>query len=71
MAVVKKLLAALAATTLLTGGASQTYEFSEEELISGEALKALSKEAYENALARLPESGEGCTRENVRVRKEW
>jgi len=71
MSVVKKLLAALAATTFLTGVAAQTYEFSEEELTSGDALKALSKQAMENALARLPESGEGCTRENVKVRKEW
>ncbi|CAI4217905.1 unnamed protein product [Parascedosporium putredinis] len=71
MSVVKKLLAALAATTFLTGVAAQTYEFSEEELTSGDALKALSKQAMENALARLPESGEGCTRENVKIRKEW
>ncbi|PKS10237.1 hypothetical protein jhhlp_001987 [Lomentospora prolificans] len=71
MAVVKKLLAALAATTFLTGAAAQAYEFTEEELTSGDALKALSKQALENALARLPESGEGCTKENVRTRKEW
>ncbi|SPO01150.1 related to monophenol monooxygenase (tyrosinase) [Cephalotrichum gorgonifer] len=68
MGIVKKLLAALAATTLV---AAQDTTFTQEQVDSGEALKSLSKQALDAALARLPESGEGCTRENVRVRREW
>ncbi len=46
-------------------------DFSQEQIDSGEAIKALSKQAFDAAWERLPESGEGCTRENVEIRKEW
>ncbi|KAI2468693.1 Di-copper centre-containing protein [Annulohypoxylon bovei var. microspora] len=45
-------------------------DFPQEDIDSGKALKEISKQAYDNALARLDGSGE-CTKENVRVRKEW
>lgn len=66
MGLARKLLTALAASSLVAA-----QDFTQEEIDSGEALKALNKQALDAALARLPESGEGCTRENVRVRKEW
>lgn len=66
MGLVKKMLAALAASSMVAA-----QDFTPEEIDSGDALKALSKQALDAALERLPESGEGCTRENVRVRKEW
>lgn len=71
MGVVKKLLAALAATSLVAAQDTPQFQFTQEEIDSGAALQSLSEKALENALARLPETGEGCTRETVRVRKEW
>lgn len=61
-----KLLAALGAASV-----AAAQDFTQEEIDSGAALKSISKEAFDAAMARLPESGEGCTKENVRVRKEW
>lgn len=61
-----KLLAALGAASL-----AAAQDFTQEEIDSGAALKSISKQAFDAAMARLPESGEGCTKENVRVRKEW
>ena len=66
MGLAKKLLAALAASTVAVA-----QDFTQEEIDSGEALKALSKQAFDAAMARLPDSGEGCTKETVHVRKEW
>lgn len=66
MASVKKLLAALAAVSL-----AAAQDFTQDEIDSGVALKDISKQAFDAAMARLPETGEGCTKENVRVRKEW
>ena len=66
MGLVKKLLAALAASSAVVA-----QDFSQEEIDGGDALKALSKQAFDAAMARLPESGDGCTKENVRIRKEW
>lgn len=66
MGIAKKLLAGLAAFSLATA-----QDFTQEEIDSGDALKSLSKQAFDAAMARLPDSGEGCTKENVRVRKEW
>lgn len=66
MGIVKKLLAALAATSL-----AAAQDFTQEDIDSGAALKSLSQQALDAAMARLPESGDGCTKENVRVRKEW
>ena len=39
-------------------------------IASGKALKEIGKQAYDTALARLGGTGT-CTKENVRVRKEW
>ena len=66
MGLIKMLLVALAAFSLVAA-----QDFTQEEIDAGDALKSLSQQALDAALARLPESGEGCTRENVRVRKEW
>ncbi|KAI1444030.1 Di-copper centre-containing protein [Annulohypoxylon stygium] len=45
-------------------------DFPQEDIDSGKALKEISKQAMDNALARLDGTG-SCTKENVRVRKEW
>lgn len=66
MGLVKKLLAALAALSV-----ASAQDFTQEEIDSGDVLKVLSKQALDAAMARLPDSGEGCTKENVRVRREW
>ncbi|KAI1209703.1 Di-copper centre-containing protein [Annulohypoxylon truncatum] len=45
-------------------------DFPQEDIDSGKALKEISKQAYDTALARLDGTGK-CTKDNVRVRKEW
>ncbi|KAI1104576.1 Di-copper centre-containing protein [Jackrogersella minutella] len=45
-------------------------DYPQADIDSGKALKDMSKRAYDNALARLDGSST-CTKENVRVRKEW
>ncbi|ROT37760.1 Di-copper centre-containing protein [Sodiomyces alkalinus F11] len=57
---------------LLLGFASLSVgEYAQEDIDSGKVLRDLSREAYHNAWARLEGKTEGCTQENVRVRKEW
>ncbi|KAI2616100.1 Di-copper centre-containing protein [Hypoxylon sp. NC1633] len=47
-------------------------DFPQEDIESGKALQQLSQTAYNNALARLEASPSStCTKDNVRVRKEW
>ncbi|KAL7620655.1 hypothetical protein AAE478_009650 [Parahypoxylon ruwenzoriense] len=47
-------------------------DFPQEDINSGKALQQISKTAYDAALARLEASPSStCTKENVRVRKEW
>ena len=45
--------------------------FTAAEIDSGEALRKLGKIAYDNAMARVAKSTSGCTKDNVKVRKEW
>jgi tyrosinase len=45
--------------------------FTAEEINSGKAIQALGKLAYDNAMARLAKSTSGCTKDNVKIRKEW
>lgn len=46
-------------------------DYPQADIDSGKVLQELSKTARENALARLGKSSSTCTKENVRVRKEW
>lgn len=45
--------------------------YRQEDIESGLVLSNLSREAFDNAWARLDGKTEGCTQENVRIRKEW
>ena len=45
--------------------------FTPAEIDSGEAIRKLGKIAYDNALARVAKSTSGCTKDNVKIRKEW
>ncbi|OTB05093.1 hypothetical protein M426DRAFT_57507 [Hypoxylon sp. CI-4A] len=51
-------------------GLALGQDFPQEDIISGKALQQMGQTAKENALARLDGSS-SCTKENVRVRKEW
>lgn len=51
-------------------GLAHGADYPQEDINSGKALQQMSKTAYDTALARLDGSGK-CTKENVRVRKEW
>ncbi|ETS81132.1 hypothetical protein PFICI_06134 [Pestalotiopsis fici W106-1] len=47
-------------------------QYTQEQINSGDALKDLSKLAYENAMSRLESNGtSGCNKDNVKVYKEW
>lgn len=45
--------------------------FTADEINSGKALQELGKIAYDNAMARVAKSTSGCTKDNVKIRKEW
>ncbi|KAI0881487.1 Di-copper centre-containing protein [Annulohypoxylon maeteangense] len=61
-------------TTTLLGASLQGLalgaDYPQADIDSGKALKDMGKLAYDTALARLDGTGK-CTKENVRVRKEW
>ncbi|KAL0935952.1 tyrosinase central domain-containing protein [Colletotrichum truncatum] len=65
-----KWLSLLILPAALLGAAADPFH-SQEDIDSGKVLQALSKNAYDNAMARLEKSRVGCTIQNVRVRKEW
>ena len=46
--------------------------YSQRDIDSGKALKALNDRAYDNAIQRIPRGpGAACTPNNLKVRKEW
>ncbi|KAE9568870.1 Tyrosinase-like protein orsC [Colletotrichum fructicola] len=71
------ILAAAALPLLLAQSASarlmpRATNYTQEAVDSGEALSDLHAQAYNNALARLAANGTSqCTKDNVRVRREW
>lgn len=71
MGLVKKLLS-LALLGASLQGLALGQDFPQEDIDSGKALIQISATAKANALARLEASpSSGCTKENIRVRKEW
>ncbi|KAI1384092.1 Di-copper centre-containing protein [Hypoxylon trugodes] len=52
-------------------GVALGADYPQEDVDSGKVLQQLGKTALDTALARLEGSTSGCTKENVRVRKEW
>jgi tyrosinase len=45
--------------------------FTQAEIDSGKALQVLGKIAYDNAMARVAKATSGCTKDKVKIRKEW
>lgn len=45
--------------------------FTQAQIDSGEAIRALGKIAYDNAMARAAKATTGCTKDKVKIRKEW
>lgn len=58
---------ALASTAL----AASIPTFTQAQIDSGEAIRQLGKIAYDNAMARVAKSTSGCTKDKVKIRKEW
>jgi hypothetical protein len=59
---------------LLSGSCLALGQYSQDDVDSGQVLLDLGAEAYGNALGRLGNTSnttEGCTPQNVRVRREW
>lgn len=66
----------LLASALLAGSAvsaptAEIPSFTQAEMDSGKAIRELGRIAYENAMARAAKATTGCTKEKVRIRKEW
>ncbi|KAK4164769.1 putative domain, di-copper centre [Cladorrhinum sp. PSN259] len=45
--------------------------FTQAQIDSGEAIRQLGKIAYDNAMARAAKATSGCTKDKVKIRKEW
>jgi tyrosinase len=45
--------------------------FTQAQIDSGEALRQLGKIAYDTAMARAAKATTGCTKDKVKIRKEW
>lgn len=45
--------------------------FTQAQIDSGEAIRQLGKIAYDNAMARAAKATTGCTKDKVKIRKEW
>jgi tyrosinase len=73
MAITKSLvmLAGAMLAGLVVGSPAQIPSFTAAQIDSGEAIRTLGKLAYDAAMARVAKATTGCTKENVRVRKEW
>lgn len=64
--------ALLALLPALAGAAPTALpSFSTAEIDSGRAIQQLSRIAYDNAMARVAKATTGCTKDKVKVRKEW
>lgn len=61
----------IAALLFLYASSLVSGQYAQDDIDSGEVLADLSKEAYDNAMNRLGDETGTCTRDNVRVRKEW
>ncbi|KAK3331389.1 hypothetical protein B0H66DRAFT_465498 [Apodospora peruviana] len=63
----------VAATALLVSPAIGVTipTFTQTQIDSGEALRQLGKLAYDVAMARAAKATSGCTKDKVKMRKEW
>lgn len=46
-------------------------KFTQAQIDSGEAIRQLGKIAYDTAMARAAKATTGCTKDKVKIRKEW
>ncbi len=67
------LLKAAVAGALLAGLAigATIPTFTQAQVDSGEAIRQLSKIAYDTAMERAAKATSGCTKDKVKIRKEW
>jgi tyrosinase len=65
------LLAGLAVSKPTPRGIEAIPTFTAQEITSGKAIQQLGKIAYDNAMARVNAATSGCTKDKVKVRKEW
>jgi len=63
----------LGACALLAAGMASAAipTFTQAQVDSGEALRQLGKIAYDNAMARAAKATMGCTKDKIKIRKEW
>jgi hypothetical protein len=54
-----------------SGALAAIRAFSMAEVDDGSAIRELSKMAYDNAMARVAQATTGCTKDKVKIRKEW
>ncbi|KAM7215209.1 tyrosinase [Rhypophila decipiens] len=61
------------AAGLLSGSAiaATIPTFTQAQIDSGEAIRQLGQIAYDNAMARAAKATTGCTKDKVKIRKEW
>ncbi len=67
------ILKSAAAVALLAGMAISVTipTFTQAQIDSGEAIRQLGKIAYDTAMARAAKATSGCTKDKVKIRKEW
>lgn len=56
---------------LALGATTPIPSFTAAEISSGAAMQQLGKIAYDNAMTRLANATSGCTKDTVKIRKEW
>jgi len=63
----------VAAAALFAGMAISAVipTFTQAQIDSGEAIRQLGKIAYDNAMARAAKATSGCTKDKVKIRREW
>jgi tyrosinase len=64
-------LAAAAAVLACTAISSTIPTFTQAQIDSGDAIRQLSKIAYDTAMARAAKATSGCTKDKILIRKEW
>ncbi len=62
---------ARAAPTSTAQGLAAMPTYASADVDSGKAMRDLSKLAYDTAMARAAKGTHGCTKDKVKIRKEW
>ncbi|KAK3389873.1 hypothetical protein B0H63DRAFT_105026 [Podospora didyma] len=69
----RSILKSVAAVAVLAGMtlSAAVPTFTQAQIDSGEALRQLGKIAYDTAMARAAKATTGCTKDKIKIRKEW